>query len=80
VLAKAAERRIDDFNEQELANTAWSFATAAFPNAEVFAVFAKAAERRIGDFNAQGLANAAWAFAMIDQMALAFLDQISVLD
>ena len=58
-MAKAAERRIGDFNAQELANTAWAFATAGFPNAELFEVLAKAAERRIGDFNAQDLANTA---------------------
>merc|ERR1712151_1433782 len=65
VLAKADERRIGDFNAQNLANTAWAFATAGFPHAELFAVLAKAAERRIGDFNAQGLADIAWAFATV---------------
>jgi len=43
--------------------TAWAFATAGFPNAELFAVLAKAAERRIGDFKAQNIASTAWAFA-----------------
>ena len=62
-MAKAADWRTGDFNTQNLANTAWAFATAGFPNAELFAVLAKAAERRIGDFNAQVLANAVWAFA-----------------
>jgi len=52
-LAKAAERRLRDFNVQGLANTAWAFAAAGFPNAELFAAFAKAAERRIRNFNVQ---------------------------
>ena len=65
-LAKAAERRNGDFNAQDLANSAWAFAKASFPNAELFAVLAKAAGRRLEDFNAQNLANTAWAFATAD--------------
>ena len=63
----AAERRVGDFNAQELANTAWAFATAGQSDALLFMTLARAAERRVGDFNAQGLANTAWAFATVGQ-------------
>ena len=52
-----------DFNAQDLTNTAGAFATAGFPNADLFAVMAKAVSRRMSDFNAQDLANTAWAVA-----------------
>ena len=51
-----------DFNVQDLANTAWAFATANQSEAQLFAVLARAAEQRLGDFNVQNLANTAWAF------------------
>ena len=55
MVARAAERRIQDLNAQTLAKTAWAFASAGFPSAELFAVMAKAA--------GQEFANTAWAFA-----------------
>ena len=58
-LARAAERRLGDFNVQELANTVWAFATANQSEAQLFAALARAAERRQGDFNVQELANTA---------------------
>ena len=59
VLPRAAELRLGDFNVQELANTAWAFATASQSEAQLFAVLARAAERHLGDFNVQHLANTA---------------------
>ena len=52
-----------DFNMQELANTAWAFATAGQKDVSLFAALAIAAQWRLGDFNPQELANTAWAFA-----------------
>ena len=52
---------------QDLANTAWAFATASQSDAQLFAALARAAERRLGDFNVQELANTAWAFATASQ-------------
>ena len=63
-LARAAERRPGDFKVQELANTAWAFATASQSDAQLFAALARVAEWRLGDFNVQDLANTAWAFAI----------------
>ena len=45
-LAKMAERRLDQFNAQELANTAWAFATAGQQDEQLFKAVAKMAERR----------------------------------
>ena len=58
-MATVAEQHMGDFNVQELANTAWAFATAGQNDALLFAALATAAERRMGDFNVQNLANTA---------------------
>ena len=55
-LARAAERRMHRFNAQDLANTAWAFATLGQLDALLFAALARAAERRMHEFNAQQLA------------------------
>ena len=46
-LAREAERRVGDFNPQNLANTAWAFAMAGLSDASLFGVLAKAAERHV---------------------------------
>ena len=53
-----------DFNSQELANTAWAFATVGRKDERLFSTLAAAAEQRMRDFNSQELANTAWAFAV----------------
>ena len=68
VLARTAELRLLDFNVQEIANTAWAFATASQSDALLFAVLARAGEQRLVDFNMQELANTAWAFATATQL------------
>ena len=63
-----AERRLDQFNAQNLANTAWALATVVGQQHEqLFKASAKMAERRLDEFNAQNLANTAWAFATIER-------------
>ena len=54
------------FKVQELANTAWAFATVDLFDELLFAALARIAKWRVGKFNAQELANMAWAFAMVD--------------
>ena len=49
-----------DFNSQNLANTAWAFATVSHKDERLFSMLAAAAERRMMDFNPQNLANTAW--------------------
>ena len=58
-LATVADHHVDDFNMQELANTAWAFATAGQNDALLFAALATAAERWMADFNVQNLVNTA---------------------
>ena len=63
-LASAAtERRMRDFNTQDLANTAWAFAMVGHGDERLFTALAAAAVQRLKDFNSQALANTAWAFA-----------------
>ena len=63
-LMRAAQQCVSDFNSQELANTAWAFATVGQSDALLSTALARAAERRVGDFNAQELANTVWALAL----------------
>ena len=56
-----AERRLDQFNAQDLANTTWAFATVGQLDEPLFNALARMAERRLDQFNAQELANMAWA-------------------
>ena len=58
-LAKMAERCLDQFNVQGLANTAWAFATVNLSEEKLFAAFSRAAERRVSEFNAQELSKIA---------------------
>ena len=64
----AAERRVSNFNTQNLANTAWAFAQAGQLDTQLFTVLAKVAEWRGGSLNAQEFANTAWAFAQASQL------------
>ena len=58
-LARAAEWRLSKIKPQELANTAWAFATVNHRDEQLFAALARAAELRPGEFNPQELANTA---------------------
>ena len=51
-LARMAERRLDQFNWQNFANTAWAFATVGQKDEQLFKALAKMAERRLDEFNA----------------------------
>ena len=66
-LSTAAKRRLSDFNPQDVANTAWAFATVNYRDEKLFAALARAAERRLREFKAQNVANTAWAFATVQQ-------------
>ena len=56
-MASAAVQRLHDFKLQNIANTAWAFATVSHPDAQLFTALARVAEPRMGDFEPQGLAN-----------------------
>ena len=53
---------MSEFNAQDLAKTAWAFATAGRSDAALFGALAQAAAEKLSEFNAQELANTAWAF------------------
>ena len=63
LLARVAQRRVGEFNAQELANTAWAFATADQSDAPLFALVARVAQRCVGEFNAQDLRMTSWALS-----------------
>ena len=65
-LAKAAQRRLSEFNVQDEANTAWAFATVIDQDEKMFTAFARAAERRLSEFNSQGVTNTGCAFATVN--------------
>ena len=48
-----AERRLDEFNAQGLANAAWAFATVGQQDEQLFKALARMAERLLDKFNAQ---------------------------
>ena len=48
-LARLAELRLGDFNVQDLANTAWAFATASQQDAQLFAALARVAKLCLGE-------------------------------
>ena len=54
-----AERRLDQFNAQGLANMTWAFAKAGQQDEQFFKALAKMAEHHLDQFNAQELANTA---------------------
>ena len=60
-LARAALRRVADFNPQDIACTAWALATAAQDSPSLFAALARAALRRVAAFNSQYIASTAFA-------------------
>ena len=65
ILARAADQRVYESNAQDLANTAWAFATVKHSDLKLFEALAIAPQRRLGEFIAQNLANTAWAFATV---------------
>ena len=47
--AVLAEQRMRDFNSQDIANTAWAFATVGHKDERLFSTLAAAAEQRLQD-------------------------------
>ena len=74
-LASMAERRLDEFNVQELANTAWAFATVGQQEEQLFKALAKMAERCLDQFNAQDLVYMAWALANVNVLIAAMVEE-----
>ena len=49
-LARVAEWSVSEFNEQKLANIAWSFAMTCESVVQLFRALARVAEQRVADF------------------------------
>ena len=58
-VAEAAVPRLREFNAQNLANTAWAFATAGHASPALLDAIAAEAAPRVRDFNPQNLSNTA---------------------
>ena len=77
-LEEVARRRLGDFKEQELSNTAWAFATAGHASAELFnAISATVVRRRLGDLDPQHLSNMVWAFATAGHASAELFNAVS---
>mmetsp|Transcript_25318 Transcript_25318/g.81901 ORF Transcript_25318/g.81901 Transcript_25318/m.81901 type:complete len:551 (-) Transcript_25318:1772-3424(-) len=76
-LAEGCRRRVGDFNSQEMAITAWAFATASVAAPRLFEAIAAEASARIRQFTPQQLANTAWAFATASVVAPRLLEAIA---
>jgi hypothetical protein len=61
-IAQAAQARIDEFNPQDLSNTALAFATLNHEAPSLFDAISIAAQRRINEFNQQEFSMLVWAF------------------
>ena len=66
--ARDVALRVSEFNAQDIANTAWAFASLGQLDEKLFAAPAREAALRVSDFKAQGMANAVWAFATLGQL------------
>jgi hypothetical protein len=66
-----------DFTFQELANTAWAYATAQHAAPALLDAIAAEAARQVRDFKPQELTNTAWAYAKAQHAAPALLDAIA---
>ncbi|KAJ1625792.1 hypothetical protein T492DRAFT_577145, partial [Pavlovales sp. CCMP2436] len=68
---------IGSLTPQNMANTAWAFATLGVRVPELFDAIARESEQRIDTFNPQGLANIAWSFATLGLQAPQLFDAIA---
>ena len=50
-LARAAEQRVMELNQQDVAKRAWVFATVNHRDEMLFTALARAAQRRVGESN-----------------------------
>jgi len=64
-LATEAARKAAFFGPEEMASTAWGFASLGFPAPRVFDAFAKEGPRLVKDMSGKGLATLAWAYQRV---------------
>merc|ERR1712224_1073048 len=84
-LARDAERRMADFNAQDVAITAWALAMAGAPDrvntarvfagrsdVQLFQALKHASEQHVGNFSEQGLLLTCWAFSRRESLQAAW--------
>ena len=76
-LAAAVPPKLAEFKPQEIATTAWAYATVNIPAPELFAAIAAIAPDRLGSYRAQDLADLVWAFAKGGVAAPALFDAVA---
>merc|ERR1719446_1788111 len=76
-LIRAAMAKLSEFNPQNLANTAWAYATAQEVAPALFNAIEQAVPRKLSEFNAQNLADSAWAFARTGRGEKPFFDAVA---
>jgi len=64
-IAEQFQTQVSELNAQNLANTAWAFATVEIHDMPFFNFIAEQAHNQIRHFGPQSLSNTAWAFATI---------------
>jgi hypothetical protein len=60
---EVAEKWLSEFNPQNVADTAWAFATVNYRDEKLLAALARVLEQQLNEFNLQAVANTAWAVA-----------------
>ncbi len=78
-LLLAAERKLSDFDAQNIDNTLWALAMLDHrPNTEAFVIkLLYEAERKLPGFNAQNLANTSWALATLRHHDGGFISSVA---
>jgi very-short-patch-repair endonuclease len=69
--------RIDHFNAQGVANTAWAFGTLNISDTRLFDALSHRAQEIISEFNPQCVANTAWAFGTLNISNTRLFDALS---
>jgi len=75
-LAEEMQRKAQQMNPQNLANSAWAFAKLGITNKPLMAALAKEMQRKAQQMNPQELANSAWAFLRLRISAPALMTQL----
>merc|ERR1712003_595293 len=61
------DRKLGDFNSQDIANSIWAFATLGHkPSVGVLKRFEEEIDRKLGDFKSQDISNVLLGFASLD--------------
>jgi len=68
---------INEFNPQELMNTAWAFSTLGLYNHPLLQVISAAALAKISEFNPHDLSGLAWSFSVLGYRDLPLMDAIA---